>query len=104
MIHRNLRLALVASTMLFGFAGAANAALFVAAAVVGAPTRVSYINFERLALACAGGTTCCVTVSIAADGVGSTLSASGLYAAPFISASNGTLFGDGTVSGPDATK
>ena len=104
MLHRNLRLALVASTMLFGFAGAANAALIVTAAVGGAPTGVSYVNFESLPLGGAGGSTGGVTVSITSDGGVVSGAASGLYAPPYISGSNGALFGDATVAGPDTTK
>lgn len=104
MIHRNLRLALVASTMLFGFAGAANAALIVSAAVGGAPTGVSYVNFDNLLLGGAGGVSGGVTVTITADGGVVTGAADGLYAPPYISGSNGALFGDATVLGPDTTK
>jgi hypothetical protein len=67
---------------------------------VGADT---YVNFDSLPLGAAGGSSGGVGVSFGPDGQAVQGAASGLYAAPFISNSNGALFGDATVSGADAT-
>jgi hypothetical protein len=67
---------------------------------VGADT---YVNFDNLPLGNTGGTSNGVGVSFTPDGQTVQGSSSGLYAAPFLSNSNGVLFGDSTVSGADAT-
>jgi hypothetical protein len=75
----------------------------VSAAVGGAPTGVSYANFDNLALGNAGGTSGGVTVSFSGATSGAVQgSLSGVYAAPYLSNGNGTLFGDPN-DGPDAT-
>ncbi|MHB1208017.1 MAG: Npun_F0296 family exosortase-dependent surface protein [Rhodospirillaceae bacterium] len=86
-----------------GVACSAQASFFISAAVGGAPSGVSYVNFDNLALGAAGGTSGGVGVSFASDGQVVNGASTGLYAAPFISNSNGALFGDATVSGVDTT-
>lgn len=80
----------------------AHATLSVSAAVGGAPTGVNYVNFDALPLGDAGGTSAGVTVSFTPDGQAVQGAASGIYAAPYLSAGNGTLFGD-PANGPDTT-
>ncbi len=85
-------------------AGTAQAALVVNALVGGAPTGVNYVNFDNLPLGSAAGTSGGVSVSFNPDGQVVQGASAGTYAAPFISNSNGLLFGDPTVSGADTTK
>ena len=99
-----LRLPLLAAAAVLGFGTAAQAALVVNATVGGAPTGVSYVNFDNLPLGSAGGASGGIGVSFTGTGQTVVGSASGLYAAPFISNSNGVPFGDPTVSGPDTTR
>jgi hypothetical protein len=77
--------------------------LTVSASVGGAPTGVSYANFDKLPLGAAGGVNNGIGVSFTGDGQVVQGSLSGVYAAPYLSSGNGTLFGDPT-DGPDATK
>jgi len=74
----------------------------VSASVGGAPTGVSYANFDNLPLGNAGGISNGITVSFTSDGQAVQGSLSGYYAAPYLSNNNGTLFGDPN-NGPDAT-
>lgn len=71
----------------------ANAALMVQATVGGAPTGVSYVSFDSLSLGNAGGVSNGITVSYTGTGRTVQGAASGLYAAPFLSNSNGVPFG-----------
>jgi len=73
------------------------------ASVGGVPTGVSYVNFDNLTLGAVGGTSGGVGVSFTTDGQAVQGSLAGIYAPPFLSNSNGVLFGDNTVSGPDTT-
>ena len=84
--------------------GSANAAFIVSPLVGGAPIGVNYANFDNLPLGAAGGVSGGINVSFVPDGQTVTGASNGLYAAPFISNSNGVLFGDNTVAGPDTTK
>lgn len=84
--------------------GSAHAALMVDASVGGAATGASYVNFDNLALGNAGGASGGVNLSFTGSGQVVTGAASGLYAAPYLSNSNGTPFGDTMVSGSDTTK
>jgi hypothetical protein len=84
-------------------AQSAQASLIVNAAVGGAPTGVNYVNFDDLALGGAGGTSGGIGVSFTGDAQVVTGASGGFYAAPFLSNSNGALFGDATVSGADTT-
>src|SRR4029453_2073891 len=88
---------------LFCTASVAYADLTITSVVGGVPTGVSYRTFNTLPLGAAGGTSGGIGVSFTGDGQAVQGAASGLYAAPFLSNSNGTLFGDATVSGADAT-
>jgi hypothetical protein len=88
---------------LLGVAGAANATLMTSATIGGVPTGVSYVNFDNLALGNAGGSSGGVGVTFAGDAQTVTGAAT-TYAPPFISNTDGMLFGDLTVSGADATK
>jgi len=83
--------------------GSANAAFIVNPLVGGAPVGVNYANFDNLPLGSAGGMSGGINVSFVPDGQTVTGASNGLYAAPFISNSNGVLFGDNTVFGPDTT-
>ncbi len=85
-----------------GMSPVARAGLIVSASVGGAPTGVSYANFDDLALGAAGGISNGITVSFSGDGQAVQGSQSGVYAAPFLSGGNGTPFGDPN-NGPDAT-
>lgn len=84
-------------------ATSANATIIVSGVVGGAPTGVNYVNFDNLALGTAGGMSGGVMVSFAPDGMVVNGSLANKYAAPYLSSSNGVLFGDPTVSGPDTT-
>jgi hypothetical protein len=79
----------------------AHADVFTNAVVGGAPTGVNYVNFEDLALGAGGGTSGGIGVSFTSDGQAVQGAVGGQYAAPFLSSSNGFLFGDNTVSGAD---
>lgn len=92
-----------ALALAIGHVGAANAAFVVNPLVGGAPTGVNYANFDLLPLGSAGGSSGGIGVSFTGDGQTVINSASGLYAPPFISNSNGALFGDPMVAGQDTT-
>ena len=82
----------------------ASASLVINSSVGGAPTGVDYVNFNNLALGSAGGTSGGLVVSFT-SGNGAVVqgSASGLYAAPYLSGGNGTLFGN-PGNGADTTR
>jgi hypothetical protein len=90
------------SLCIAGTSPVARAGLVVTASVGGAPTGLYYANFDNLPLDATGGSSNGIGVSFTGSGQAVQGSASGLYAAPFLSSSNGTLFGDPT-NGPDAT-
>jgi hypothetical protein len=92
----------VLSLCLLGMSPVARAGLVIDASVGGAPTGVSYANFDGLPLGAAGGTSNGITVSFGGDGQAVQGSVSNLYAAPFLSNGNGTPFGDPN-NGADAT-
>jgi hypothetical protein len=105
MNQRFLRGSVVLGVLTFCLVGmnpVAQASITVDASVGGAPTGVSYANFDGLPLGATGGMSNGITVSFATDGQAVQGSQSGVYAAPFLSNGNGTLFGDPT-NGPDAT-
>ncbi len=82
---------------------ATHATLSLSAAVGGgAPTGVSYVNFDNLPLGTDGGTSNGVTVSFTPDGQAVQGSLSGVYAEPYLSNNNGRPFGDPS-NGPDTT-
>lgn len=84
--------------------GSANAAFIVNPLVGGAPVGVNYANFDNLPLGAAGGTSGGINVSFVPDGQTVIGASSGIYAPPFISNSNGVLFGDNSVSGADTKR
>jgi LPXTG-motif cell wall-anchored protein len=90
--------------LLLGVGQAGAAVLSVSGSVGGAPTGITYVNFDNLSLGSGGGTSGGVAVSFSPDAQVVTGAVGGQYAAPFISNSNGVLFGDATVAGADATK
>ena len=83
-------------------ANQASATIIVNASVGGVPTGLDYANFDNLALGNAGGVSGGLIVSFAGNAGVVQGNASGLYAAPYLSNNNGTLFGD-TANGPDTT-
>ncbi len=104
MARRFPRLASMAAAIFILCGAASSRASFqIEAAVGGAPTGVNYVNFDNLPLGSAGGTSGGIAVTFAGEGHAVQGSVSGSYAAPYLSNSNGTLFGDPTPSGPDAT-
>ncbi|HEX5325447.1 MAG TPA: hypothetical protein VFW75_02145, partial [Acetobacteraceae bacterium] len=94
-------LATCAMSLAIGAAGA-NATTTVSSAVGGAPTGVSYVNFDNLPLGTTGGTSGGIGVAFTPDGQGVQGASNGKFAAPFLSNSNGVPFGDPT-NGADAT-
>ena len=106
MSHKFVRTCVAAGVLsycLIGMGPVAWAGLTVTASVGGAPTGMNYESFDSLALGNAGGTTPSgIAVSFAGDGQAVQGSESGVYAAPYLSNGNGTLFGD-TSNGPDTT-
>lgn len=70
--------------------------------VGGAPTGVSFTNFDNLALGTAGGVSNGITVSFQNDGAVVQGTNNPINAAPFLSNNNGVPFGDPT-NGQDAT-
>ena len=92
------------SLALVGAAGQAHATLIVNAAVGGAPTGANYANFDNLPSGNAGGASGGIGVSFTSgDSQAVTGALVNRYAAPYLSNSNGTLFGD-PGNGPDATR
>jgi hypothetical protein len=106
MMYRSVR-SFVALGVLFvastGLNSVAHASLVINSAVGGAPTGVNYVNFDNLPLGDTGGTSGGVGVSFVSDGEAVQGSLANKYAAPYLSNSNGVLFGDNTVAGPDTT-
>ena len=94
----------VLSVCLAGLSPVACAGLVVTASVGGAPTGVNYANFDNLPLVPGntGGVSNGITVTFGGDAEAVQGSSSGVYAAPYLSNGNGTLFGDSN-DGPDTT-
>ena len=85
----------VLSLCLVGISPVARAGgLTINSSVGGAPTGVNYANFDNLPLGNAGGISNGVTVSFTGDAQAVQGSQTDVYAAPFLSNGNGTLFGD----------
>ena len=95
-------LAFLAGALMLSVSHAGAATLTVTSSVGGAPTGISYVNFDNLTLGSGGGTSGGITVSMSPDGQAVVGASSGLYAPPFLSNNNGVLFGDST-NGQDAT-
>ncbi len=92
----------VLSLCLIGTSPAARAGLTITASVGGAPTGVNYVNFNDLPLGSTGGVSGGVGVSFTTDGQAVQGSLTNVYAAPYLSNGNGSLFGDPN-DGPDGT-
>lgn len=102
----------VLAISLAGMSPVARAGISISASVGGAPTGVNYVNFDDLtpfdtstqtaATTANSATSGSITVSFTGTAEPVTGSASGLYAAPYLSNNNGALFGDSN-NGPDGT-
>jgi PEP-CTERM motif len=92
----------IGALSLAGSSPIARAGITYDATVGGAPTGVNYANFDGLPLGAAGGISNGITVSFTGDAQAVQGSLSGVYAAPYLSNGNGTLFGDPN-NGPDTT-
>lgn len=81
---------------MLAFTPAAFADLTITGSVGGAPTGVSYVNFDALPLGTTGGSVGNGDITVSFTGGGKVVNGSvtGQYAAPYISGSNGTNFGN----------
>ena len=105
MVDRILRTCVAAGVVTLGLSGMSpvvRAGITIDSSVGGAPTGMSYANFDGLALGTTGGTSNGITVSFGTDGQAVQGSLSGFYAAPFLSGGNGVPFGDPN-NGADTT-
>lgn len=101
--HGLLAACLLAAGLCFAATSANANPLTISSVIGGAPTGTHYENFDGLALGTAGGLTPSgIVVSFNPDAEAVQGAVSGKYAAPFLSNSNGTLFGD-TNNGADTT-
>lgn len=96
-------LGIIASVAFAFGANQASASVVLSSSIDGVPTGLDYANFDNLALGNTGGVSGGLTVSFTGDAGIVQGSASGLYAAPYLSNNNGTSFGD-TSNGLDTTK
>ena len=96
-------LGVVSGALLLSIGYANASTLNVSSSVGGAPTGVYYVNFDNLSLGTAGGSSGNINVLLTPNAQVVNGSASGQYAAPYISNSNGSLFGDPTINGVDTT-
>ncbi len=103
MFTRLVRALAIYSALTLASSAGAQAALIVNASVGGAPTGVTYINFNLLPLGNSGGASGGLTVSYTGTGQTVQGAASGLYAAPFLSNNNGVPFGTAG-NGADPTR
>lgn len=104
-MNRAIRFYAVGGVLAFGaaLASSVSMAAVINASVGGAPDNaIFYKNFDSLA-ATGGATTNGITVTFSGTGTGtaSLPNVPGLYAVPFISGDNGTLFGNSQADGPD---
>lgn len=101
---RNLLLSgVTALATLVGSAAGQASPFSISASVGGAPTGVSYETFDSLRLGSSLSQTLASGVTVVTTGTAAAVTGSvaGLYAAPYLSGSNGTLFGQG--NGQDTT-
>ena len=108
MLNRSTKYYAVIAAVTFGtaLASTASMAALLSASVGGVPVGAGvYENFDGLA-ATGGLSAHGITVSFSGPGAGTATlpDAPGQYAAPFISGSNGTPFGDAQANGPDVTQ
>ena len=89
---------------LFTLMGTADAAFTISASVGGTPTgsNINLANFDNLALGSAGGSSGGLGVAFS-GGAETAQGLSSAHTPPFLSNSQGSAFGDPTVSGPDTT-
>ncbi len=86
------------------FSSAAHAALSIVSAVgASPPSGLTYASFDSLPLGIGGGISSGITVTLDSNAA-VVQGANSTHARPVISNSNGFLFGDNTVSGPDLTQ
>lgn len=103
MFIRLVRALATCGALILASSAGAQAALIVNSSVGGAPTGVTYVDFNLLPLGSAGGVSGGLTVSYTGSGQTVQGAASGLYAAPFLSNNNGALFGTAG-NGADPTR
>jgi hypothetical protein len=106
MLISKFRIGLLANVVAFALASwqhSAQGGLTISSVVGGVPTGANYTNFNNIPLGAGGGVSNGISVTFSGDGQAVQGAAIGLYAAPFLSNSNGTLFGDATVFGADTT-
>ena len=88
-----------------GMSSESPASLVIDSVVGGQPLATgNYVNFDNLNLGNAGGMSGGVEVNLTDNGQIVTGAVGGQYAAPFLSNSNGVLFGDANPSGADTTQ
>lgn len=105
MKHYTLSAAAVALLTGLSLAGAANAAPIAVGSIGGAPTGVTLDNLDSVTLGNGGGTSSTgIIITFSGSGQAVQGSSSGLYAAPYLSGSNGAGFGSpNQADGQDAT-
>lgn len=103
MLTRLVRALATYSALTLAMSAGAQAALMVNSSVGGAPTGVTYVDFNLLPLGNAGGVSGGLTVSYSGTGQTVIGAQSGLYAAPFLSNNNGAVFGTAG-NGADPTR
>jgi hypothetical protein len=91
------------SAVTLALSAGAQAAIIVDSSVGGAPTGVTYVDFNLLPLGNAGGTSGGLTVLYSGTGQTVLGTQSGFYAAPVLSNNNGAVFGS-AANGPDSTR
>jgi PEP-CTERM motif len=105
MTHRFVRTCAAVGALslwVVGTSPSARAGLVVSASVGGAPTGATYVNFDNLLPGATSGESNGVIISTTGNAQAVQGSLSGVYAAPYLSNGNGTLFGDSS-DGPDTT-
>jgi hypothetical protein len=93
MLTRLIRTLVVCTALTLALNAGAQAALIVNSSVGGAPTGVTYVDFNLLPLGNIGGISGGLTVSYSGTAQTVQGAESGHYAAPFLSNNNGALFG-----------
>lgn len=103
MLTRLIRTLAACSALILAQSAGAQAALIVNSAIGGAPTGMTYVDFNLLPLGNSGGVSGGLTVSFTGTAQTVLGAESGHYAAPFLSNNNGALFGT-PGNGADATQ
>ena len=98
----------ILTATLLAIGTSASAAPTITSAIGGVPTghpSIQYENFNGLTVGRTGGTTSTgIKVTFGRDGKVVTGSSGGLYAAPYLSGQNASLFGNSPATGKDTTK